>query len=380
MNGNIKEVFPGGNTSRGFYSYYDHIIGADACRIMVIKGGPGVGKSSLMRKIAEQMVEKGFDAELHHCSSDNNSLDGVVFPQIKVALIDGTSPHIVDPRNPGAVDEIIHLGDYWNEAGIRRYKAEIITINRKVGRLFVRAYHFLKAAMAVHEDLESMVGEGLDYGKANCAADTLIREVIGDRPVAARTGAIRKLFASAITPDGFRHHLETILASPERIYWITGEAGAGKATLLEKLAGRAAESGLNCEAYYCAFDPLKLEHLVIPALKVALTTAVEPHQVEIDPDKCISVRMDACLDPKMLRQIEPAVSADKRLIGQLFENAFECLHAAKDAHDEMEQYYIPNMDFTAIGELGERTLKRILGYAAETEVPIANTIVEIRGA
>ncbi len=93
--GKVKRVFPGGNTAVGFYSFYDYIITPDATRILVIKGGPGVGKSTFMRRIADEMVERGFDVELHHCSSDNSSLDGVVIPQIGVALIDGTAPHRV---------------------------------------------------------------------------------------------------------------------------------------------------------------------------------------------------------------------------------------------------------------------------------------------
>ncbi|HHV61803.1 MAG TPA: ATPase [Firmicutes bacterium] len=91
--GYIKKVFPGGNTPQGFYSFYDQIITPNATRILIIKGGPGVGKSTFMRKIAEEMVDRGYDVELHHCSSDNGSLDGVVIPSIGVALIDGTAPH-----------------------------------------------------------------------------------------------------------------------------------------------------------------------------------------------------------------------------------------------------------------------------------------------
>ena len=42
--GIIKHVFPGGNTTKGFYSYYDYILGQEeATRIICIKGGPGVG-------------------------------------------------------------------------------------------------------------------------------------------------------------------------------------------------------------------------------------------------------------------------------------------------------------------------------------------------
>ena len=92
--GSIKRVFPGGNTAKGFYSYYDQIIGTEATRLFIIKGGPGVGKSSFMKKIAQDMTEKGYDVELHQCSSDNGSLDGVVIPALKIAMIDGTAPHV----------------------------------------------------------------------------------------------------------------------------------------------------------------------------------------------------------------------------------------------------------------------------------------------
>lgn len=94
MAGKIKRVFPGGNTSKGFFSYYDFIIEKDANRIFVIKGGPGVGKSSMMKKVAKELLEKGYDVEYHHCSSDNNSIDGIVIPKLKVAMIDGTAPHV----------------------------------------------------------------------------------------------------------------------------------------------------------------------------------------------------------------------------------------------------------------------------------------------
>lgn len=93
--GTVKRVFPGGNTGRGFYSFYDYIIEPDANHIFVVKGGPGVGKSTFMEKLAKEMLRRGFDVELHQCSSDNDSLDAVVIPAIKIALIDGTAPHRV---------------------------------------------------------------------------------------------------------------------------------------------------------------------------------------------------------------------------------------------------------------------------------------------
>jgi hypothetical protein len=91
-------VFPGANTGRGFWSFFDYLIPEDAERIFVIKGGPGVGKSTFMRRIAEKITDLGFDVEYHCCAADPNSLDGVVIPAFNIGLLDGTAPQVAASR------------------------------------------------------------------------------------------------------------------------------------------------------------------------------------------------------------------------------------------------------------------------------------------
>lgn len=104
-NGHVRRVFPGGNTSLGFYSLYEYIVSPRANKIFILKGGPGVGKSSFMKGIAEKLLSLGMDIEYHHCSSDNNSLDGIYIPSIDVAFIDGTAPHRVMTNQKPAPSE-----------------------------------------------------------------------------------------------------------------------------------------------------------------------------------------------------------------------------------------------------------------------------------
>ena len=148
-----RHLFPGNNTSEGFFSYYAHILPqCEANRIFCLKGGPGVGKSTFMERIANRMAGEGYMIEYLHCSSDPESLDGIVIPALRVALIDGTAPHVVDPINPGAVDEIINLGEYWDQDGIARHRDDIIAIGAQVGQLFHRAYYYLAAAKCLMDD------------------------------------------------------------------------------------------------------------------------------------------------------------------------------------------------------------------------------------
>ena len=86
--------FLGANSPDGFYSLYDQMIDpVQARRIYILKGGPGCGKSSLMRRVAQAMEEKGASVEYIACSGDPDSLDAVVFPALNTAIVDGTAPH-----------------------------------------------------------------------------------------------------------------------------------------------------------------------------------------------------------------------------------------------------------------------------------------------
>lgn len=96
--GKRRDYYLGNNTPEGFFSYYKYILGQkEAEKIICIKGGPGTGKSTFMRKIGEVLLGQGEDVDFLHCSADSDSLDGIVLKTLKVAMVDGTSPHVIDP-------------------------------------------------------------------------------------------------------------------------------------------------------------------------------------------------------------------------------------------------------------------------------------------
>lgn len=359
--GMVKHVFPGGNTPQGFFSYYDYIISPSATRIFILKGGPGTGKSTFMKKIGVSLLNQGYDVEFHHCSSDNNSLDGIMIPALQLAFIDGTSPHVVDPKNPGCVDEIIHLGDFWCEEKMVPNKGEVIACNIEIGQNFKRAYRVLSAAKSLYNDWEAANYEAMDFVLANKkTGDVMTRIFAGIDGVGY--GKVRKLFASAITPEGPVHYLESVVDGWPRRFVITGEPGTGKATLLQKILDTAVAKGLDTEAYYCPLDPTKVEHILIPALGVSMTTAVEPHITSTDGAEMV-INMNECLKPETTIRYADVVEYDRQMFWALFTKAVSHINYSKRLHDELETYYIPYMNFDGIQELWERTLARVLRYA-----------------
>lgn len=357
-----RHVFPGGNTPAGFYSYYRYILLQDAAsRIFVVKGGPGVGKSTFMRKIGEAMGEAGHPVEYMHCSSDPGSLDGLVIPGLRAALIDGTAPHVVDPQNPGAVDEIVNLGQYWSLSGIKEHRGEIVETNAAVGVLFERAYRYLGAAKMVYDDRNAIYARCTDITGAYAELEKLMPLFTG-RPRGARPGRERRLFASAITPEGFVNYLGSLLRGYKDVYKLKGDGPLPNA-FLKAAAEEAARRGLDTEGYYCPMEPGgKLEHLLIPELSLAFTAPNAYHDAPRDVE-CRTIDFGRYMDRAAAGRESEALQTASAHLGSLLREAVEALHRAKQMHDRMETYYIPHMDFKAINMLRQEILKRIVSGA-----------------
>jgi len=356
--GRVRHMFAGGNTSKGFFSYYDYVLPQEkAERIFILKGGPGVGKSTFMKKIAEGLCSEGCDMEYMHCSSDPGSLDGVVFPKKGVAIIDGTAPHIVDPKNPGAVDEIINLGQFWNDDGIIKNRDRILETNKEISGLFQRAYRYIQAGYSLYRDNEVIYSQAMDHGKANVAISDLTDSIFSGIDVSETEGRQRHLFASAVTPEGLVNYLSSLVTTRD-IIAVEGKPGTGTERLLERVRTSACERGFYTESYYCALNPHKLEHLIIPELDVSITTSNEAHHVDINPT--VKINFNNFLDDSIIRKYSEEIVFNQNGFEMLLDRAIETIKQARKKHDELETFYIPNMNFEDIQKCQEELLKRLM--------------------
>ncbi|WP_052090928.1 PRK06851 family protein [Desulfosporosinus sp. HMP52] len=355
----VRKMFPGAVTSQGFYSYYNYIIESDALHIFVIKGGPGVGKSTFMKKIAESMLKMGYDLEYHCCSSDNNSIDGLVIPSLRVALLDGTAPHIVDPKNPGAVDEIINLGEYWDESVIQKAKSKIMGCNYRNSRYFQAAYFALKEAQIALEEWEFYVKEFQNWQAVNQM--TLNIEKMIFPAGKGGNGKERHLFAWSHTPQGKVQYIDTLLNDVSTLYTLEGQPGTGKSTFLSRIAERGIAYGLDVEYYHNILEPAKLDLIIIPELHLAMSVVSEPYeytpkfsgqQLTLDFDQ--SVNKAGLAD--FASDIEDCRERLIKNIGRAIKNSSR----AKATHDLLETYYVAAMDFPAIEKKRQEIEDRIL--------------------
>jgi len=361
--GKIRHMFPGGNTPFGFYSYYGYIIDPEkANRIFILKGGPGTGKSTIMKKIGLKLARHGYDIEFMHCSSDNNSLDGIVIPRLKVAVIDGTAPHVVDPLYPGAIDEIINLGEFWDKEGIIESKEIIFETSRKKKDCFERAYRYLRAAYELMTDTEKILGLALDRGKEIIFIHDLYKKLFGSNTPSGIPGKQRFLFASAITPNGLTNYLDSLCTGHEviRLYTLNGY---NTNNVLKYINDEAVRMGFLTEAYCCPMSPGKIEHIVLPELKKSVITANEYHDIsEMNGENVTTYYMDEFLNHDIITDYKSQLDFDRHCTDTLIQKAVESIATAKSYHDKLEKFYIKNMDFNQLTLARENLTDRILAY------------------
>ena len=355
MKGKVRKIFPGANTSNGFYSYFDYIIPKDINRIFCLKGGPGVGKSSLMKKVARDFSERGYDVEVFPCSSDPGSLDAVLVKKLKVVLLDATAPHIVDPKIPGAIDEIVNFGDFWNVDNLESNKREIEQCNKEISACFQRAFKYLSAAKPIFYDIESKNSNAMNFGKLNKFTDEFIEELFKGTENKEELSVARHLFGTAITPIGHIDYADNLLQEAERIFYIKGKIGYGKTTFLKRVYDKAILKGLKVEVFHYPLIPDKIESIMITDLGIAITTS------SLFKDKEV-INLEQFMNEDKIINYKEELEVDEKILDELINYAISNLKKAKSNHDIIEAYYIPNMDFNKVDELKEELVERIIKY------------------
>lgn len=363
-----RHYFPGNNTPLGFFSYYKYILSQrEANRIICIKGGPGTGKSTFMKRIAEHFSGDE-DIDYLHCSADEGSLDGIVLKKRKVALVDGTSPHVTDPITPGAVDKIINLGEYWDNESIEQNRDKIMDLNEETSRWYRIAYNYLSAVKSVYRSIEDIYQSAVEAGEIYALMAEIIEEELGNVPISFSPGKEKKFFASAITGNGVIDYLPTLFKNMKKIYLINSPVGYTNYSFMEILSEGAKYRGLDHEIFYCPICPEeKKEHLIIPQLGLAFITVNEYHDLEPwelaewmdDEQEIILVDLNDYMRPHIIEKHSNIIDSLMAEYDIFLNKACKYLQKAKETHMKVEQLYIPNMNFTRVGNLIEETVKEI---------------------
>lgn len=356
-----KNYFACANTSSGFVNLFPNIL-KDMEKVFIIKGGPGTGKSTLMKKVGKHFEELDQNVEYIHCSSDCSSLDGVIIDN-KIAIADGTAPHIIEPTAVGAREDYLSFSPVWNSERLKKETALILDINAKISLCYKNLYFSLKRAGECYAQIEKIYAKAVDYKDLDYFIDRNIEAIL--RGVKGEKENMKQSFRflGALTDDGWLNYIENLTEETPNRYFLKGKPGSGKSQFLKRLSKEAKERGVDTEIYRCSLDPDKYDMVVIPSYGISVFDATSPHQLFPSREN------DVILDFYEKDLEDNLQEEDRRIISTLYmefedymAEAREYLRTAHTLHDNLEKIYIKAVDFELLDAITKDLIEEIEGY------------------
>ena len=350
----VTNFFAGANSGDGFQNLFSELVDIqDTYDFMVLKGGPGVGKNTFMREIGRTMEQAGTAVEYLWCSGDPDSLDGVVLPELRCAIADGTSPHVLEPRYPAAVDRYVDLGRFYDLTAAKNSAEEVKARTHDYKAAYVRAYHSLKAARQVELDAVAEVGKTFDGDKAARRVEGIIAREL--RRSGGQAGKTTRRFLGSLTHKGYIWRFDSVDALCSKVdEFADSWEQAGPS--LARLHDAAERRGWDTIACPSPEDPNRLEHLLIPGLGLAFVTSRPGMDYGKRPFR--RIRLDAMAEPEGKARLR----FQSRMASLLRQEGVAALKEAKASHDALEAIYNPYVDFDGVRALAALEAGRLLSW------------------
>ena len=334
------KFFASANSYNGFYSLFDNIFSSEKFdKVFIIKGGPGTGKSSMMRSIGEFVKEKDGEIELYYCSSDTNSIDGIInLGEKSIAIMDGTAPHQRDASFPIVIDEIINLAEGLDPMWIGAKRDDIITLSSQKSNAYKAAYSYLKLAGECHRVMCSKRIEKFSRQSALKYIYKILNEYDTDDATVTH-----KRFVSSFSKNGYK----TFWGLNDK--YNTQTKIGGDKTCAEILLGFIAEN-ISCKKLKIFPSPLSPNY---------------PEKIEVNENRLICMNSESYdIMSNDFFKFSKTDFEEIRLVEKSHEEflseAARWLSIASDIHFRLEDVYQKAMNFENNNLIFDKICKNIL--------------------
>lgn len=337
--------FASANSKDGFAGFFDEVFKNCNYRY-IIKGGPGTGKSTLMRKLGERAEALGHETEYILCSSDPTSLDGIIINDMGVAVLDGTAPHMCDPTLPGINSEIINLGTYWNAKKLAPYAEKVKSLSDSQSSLYKKAYDYIGAIYKTRMIVKSYTKNAIDTEKAQSFAERFARKfrpvTLGDETVRLYDSIGMKGYRCA---DGF-HAKENYVIKP--FYMAEYE-------IISLIRQSLKKRHVKMTVSYSHMDAKTVNAILLPEhdVSVVISDNADENDMRINTERFI--------DRTKLNEVKNKLRFAEKCEKELMCAALDTFDEINTVHFDIENIYKGAMSFTKLTKDSEKIIDKILG-------------------
>ena len=352
-------MFAGASTPMGFVDLFDNILPVDEARArLFLKGSSGSGKSTFMKKVATRFETRGISVERFHCANDAQSLDAIMIPSIGLSIVDATSPHAHDPEIAIAIDRILDFAQFIDKSKLEPHLGELKSLSANKKLLAKKVTGYLAAIGNMYDVSNSAFENALDKHAIKNCANQYLNEIMqyAQAGVQNNKGRSRKLFLSALTPDGFVSYADKLFEDC-KIYGISCDIGYGANIFLEELRDLAIPHGINVTSFYNPLSPERVEYLYFPQISTAFVRTDGSFAYTEDIDK--EVGLNNYINKETLEAVS-VLEPDCGMFDRVLDKAVSAMYCARKLHARTEEIYVSAMDFDALNRVSEDVIQGLL--------------------
>ncbi len=347
--GELQNYFLGCVSADGFNTDFKKVIEQSGYYTYILKGGPGTGKSTLMKKIAENY--KG--AEKYYCSSDMKSLDAVVLNDKKIIVVDGTSPHVFDPDYPAVSQEIVNLGDCWDKSLIQKRADMIKYLTDENKAYHKKSARYIKAVCQINSDIYDVSSKAINISKLSAYKDRLCKKIFSSHGNGIGKVDFKQL--SAMTSDGYVTHN---IDESYTVFSVKDNYFSGGDYLLKEIVDYAVLKKYDVIVSKFSLLPTTVfEHVLIPELKVAFLTDNFVTNLDLQNDN--QINFSRFYDKEIIDQFKNRINFNKKAVSELVRETAVTIETALDIHNQLEVSYINAIDFKKLNKIAEKLISEI---------------------
>lgn len=254
-----------GHTAEGFVNYLDSNL-IDIHKIIVLQHPSNIVKTNVLQTLSHY-YRNDHNVEVISSPQSSNYIEGIIVRELSIAIL---SDSIKRKKQATA---FVDLTKYIDTS------AENFDANEHCAlHLYKEAYEYFKTGLKIHDDLEEIYIEEMDFAKADEVADKFIIELLKNVETKERKITIYERLFGTNTPDGVVNHVEHLIEPVKNRIFIKGRAGTGKSVFMKRVLEACKQYGLDVELYRCSFDPNSIDMILIRELDYCLFDSTSPHE------------------------------------------------------------------------------------------------------
>lgn len=265
----VVTYFVSGHTAKGYVNYLSSNV-QGIQKVFVLKHPSNRLKTSILKLFID--IYKNDKLEILASSTSEQYIEGLIIRNVSVAILtDQVVPQKMDTYR------IIDLESFFPVSD----QVKIVKALSQITQLYESAYTYLRSGLQIHEKLEEVFINEMDFEAADQLAEQWIHRLFKTKTTRDNKGhkghLYERLFGTN-TSDGIINVIEQLIDPIENRIFIKGRAGSGKSFFMRKIKEVCLAFNYDVEVYRCSFDPESIDMLIIRELNYCFFDSTAPHE------------------------------------------------------------------------------------------------------